>query len=556
MGAEQKLIDAIRDEPDSVEPGLVYADWLEEWGDPRAELVRVQMALRGPVDAADCPVLRAQERLLTKQLRGEILGPVRSLTKCVEFFHGLILPELSSDVFLKNADAILHQSPTLGVRFTKLKARGVADCPELKSLRAVSLRGNSTQSARAALLESMHLTELRAIEPGDAGMRPEFARAWCTDKWPHLTRAVLQSGAKIDLAEMLAAPQMKRLRHLSLLYLELSDSAVFLDALSDGDTAPALETFDPGQLFAQDHNWSRFCSAVHLPSVRKMDLSDDFSSPQDLQNLLSNKGLPRLEELAVLTTDAKLLPETFSSRPPRSLTRLGIRQCQFTEASAIALGESRLFRQLQSLRIAPGNLGRHLKAMRKAGVVAKKMRVLELANTRPTVDDISILQELFPNLETLAIDCSAAAARELAQLSMPKLRRLHLGDFTLTPAIVKTLVNAPWFSRLETLNLYDLVFHDEALAALADYAAEHPLKLRVLALGDIGTSGARVLSDSDAFRNLDFLSFFSNKIGKPTLRRVRQKYGTVYEGGWPAVAKTLGGFVPEFFVKHPFGGIV
>ena len=37
---EQRLIDAMRDEPDSVEPGLVYADWLEEQGDPRAELVR------------------------------------------------------------------------------------------------------------------------------------------------------------------------------------------------------------------------------------------------------------------------------------------------------------------------------------------------------------------------------------------------------------------------------------------------------------------------------------------------------------------------------------
>jgi len=94
MDAEQRLIDAMRDEPDSVEPGLVYADWLEEQGDPRAELVRVQLALCGPVDSADCAGLRAKERLLTKQLRGEILGPVRLLTNNVGFFDGLILPEL------------------------------------------------------------------------------------------------------------------------------------------------------------------------------------------------------------------------------------------------------------------------------------------------------------------------------------------------------------------------------------------------------------------------------------------------------------------------------
>ena len=553
---EQRLIDAMRDEPDSVEPGLVYADWLEEQGDPRAELVRVQLALRGPVDSAGCAGLRAKERLLTKRLRGKILGPVRSLTNNVGFFDGLILPELSSDIFLKNLDAILHQSPTMGVRFTKLKTRGVADCRELKSLRAVSLRGNSSQAARAALLKSKHLTELRALQPSDAAIRPEFAEAWCTDKWPHLTRAVLESGAKIDLAEMLAAPQMKRLRHLSLGYIDYSDKDTLVNALADGETAPNLETFDPGQLFMQDSDWSRFCRTMHLPSVRKLDLSHDFCSWVDLKCLLSNKGLPRLEELAVLTTDAKPLPETFAVKPPRSLSRLGVRQCQFSESGAIALGESRLFRQLESLRIAPGNLARHLKAMRKAGVVARKMRALELSRIRPTVADISILQELCPNLETLAMDCSSAVVRELAQLSMPKLRCLQLGDFALKPSLVKAMASAPWFPRLETLNLDDLQVSDEAVAALADVAAEHPLKLRVLALGRIGTAAARTLADSDAFSQLDFLEFSAENVGKVTLRRVKQKYGPVYEGGWSTVARSIGGFVPEFFVGHPFGGIV
>lgn len=555
MQTEQPLVQAIRDDPDSLEPGLVYADWLEEQDDPRAELVRVQMALHGPVDSADCPPLRARERLLTNQLRGEILGPVRSLTSRVEFFHGLILPELTGEVFQKNASAIVHGSPALGVRFTKLKSRGLADCRELSSLSALSLRGNSSQTDRVALLKSVHLTGLRVLEPSDAAIRPEFAQAWCSDRWPHLTRCVLESGARIPLADMLAAPAMKRLRHLSLGYLDRDDYKAFLKAFSDPATAPALETFDPGSLFASDRDFQEFCRTVSLPSLRRLDLSEDFCTPDDLQNLLSRKRLPRLEELAVLTTNASLTPQTFAGRPPRSLTRLGIRQCRFTEDSAVALGDSPLFRQLVSLRIALGNLSRHLKAIQRSGAVAKKMQALELTGPRPTTDDISALPDLFPELETLALTCSATGLRQLAQLKLKKLRRLEV-NVPLSPATVRVLQDASWFERLETLNLHEAEISGEALRILTDAVAERAPQLRVLALGRLETAEARAVADSGALRHLDFVSFPSDKLRKATVRRISQELGAAYEGHWPAAAKTLGGFIPEFFPKHPFGGIL
>src|SRR5262245_15898045 len=36
---------AIRDDPDDDGPRLIFADWLEEQGDPRGEFIRVQCAL-------------------------------------------------------------------------------------------------------------------------------------------------------------------------------------------------------------------------------------------------------------------------------------------------------------------------------------------------------------------------------------------------------------------------------------------------------------------------------------------------------------------------------
>jgi uncharacterized protein (TIGR02996 family) len=53
------LLAAILAEPDDDGPRLVYADWLEEHGEPaRAEFVRVQLALAGPCPLAGAGCLR------------------------------------------------------------------------------------------------------------------------------------------------------------------------------------------------------------------------------------------------------------------------------------------------------------------------------------------------------------------------------------------------------------------------------------------------------------------------------------------------------------------
>src|SRR6185437_71209 len=46
MGMEEAFLQAIRERPADESSWLVLADWLEERGDPRAELVRLQVAMR------------------------------------------------------------------------------------------------------------------------------------------------------------------------------------------------------------------------------------------------------------------------------------------------------------------------------------------------------------------------------------------------------------------------------------------------------------------------------------------------------------------------------
>ena len=47
MNTEGALLQMILEEPDDDAPRLVYADWLEEHGDPRGEFIQVQCALAG-----------------------------------------------------------------------------------------------------------------------------------------------------------------------------------------------------------------------------------------------------------------------------------------------------------------------------------------------------------------------------------------------------------------------------------------------------------------------------------------------------------------------------
>lgn len=46
MSEGDKLLQAILDNPEDDALRLVYADWLEERGDPRGEFIRVQVLLQ------------------------------------------------------------------------------------------------------------------------------------------------------------------------------------------------------------------------------------------------------------------------------------------------------------------------------------------------------------------------------------------------------------------------------------------------------------------------------------------------------------------------------
>ena len=65
MTHDESFLRAIREAPDDDGVRLIYADWLEERGDPRGEFIRGQIALaRTPVGAPGRNELAFRVRLL------------------------------------------------------------------------------------------------------------------------------------------------------------------------------------------------------------------------------------------------------------------------------------------------------------------------------------------------------------------------------------------------------------------------------------------------------------------------------------------------------------
>ena len=86
MTHEEAFLEAIREAPDDDGPRLIFADWLEERGDPRGEFIRVQCALErlGPADPAR-PALEDEERALLDEHEEEWTTPLRRRRDCVAF---------------------------------------------------------------------------------------------------------------------------------------------------------------------------------------------------------------------------------------------------------------------------------------------------------------------------------------------------------------------------------------------------------------------------------------------------------------------------------------
>src|SRR5580704_11727592 len=112
------FLQAILDDPDDDAPRLIYADWLEERGDPRGEFIRVQCELAplGPTDPRR-PELETRETALLAKHRIRFVRPIpQGVVWCCTFRRGFLdCAELAAADFLRHAAVLFRAAPVRGV---------------------------------------------------------------------------------------------------------------------------------------------------------------------------------------------------------------------------------------------------------------------------------------------------------------------------------------------------------------------------------------------------------------------------------------------------------
>jgi uncharacterized protein (TIGR02996 family) len=175
MTHEYAFLQAILDDPDDEGLRLIFADWLEEQGQPRGEFIRTQCTLAGlPPGDPRRLLLEARERQLLAKHRDDWLGPLRSLAYLWGFRRGFAEEvALPAATFLNHADAFFRSTP---VRLARLLNSAsclgeLADSPYLARLTALHLTDNQIGNAGLmTLLDAADLGRLATLRLGNNGL--------------------------------------------------------------------------------------------------------------------------------------------------------------------------------------------------------------------------------------------------------------------------------------------------------------------------------------------------------------------------------------------------
>jgi uncharacterized protein (TIGR02996 family) len=217
------FLQAIKEKPDDDAARLIFADWLEERGDARGELIRVQVeiaAMKREQPQGWGP-LRSRERKLRRQYGKSWLGPLHDLAQEWEIDRGLFSIKMKTEDFLRCSQpspaaaelwpwiyhlevrdldagraASFAMSPLLGnltaldLYCSKIGPGGmeaVAATPYLGQLRALEIAHNQIGAKGvAALVGSPYLTHLTNLNLFGNQIGNEGVRALQT--WPHLSQ--------------------------------------------------------------------------------------------------------------------------------------------------------------------------------------------------------------------------------------------------------------------------------------------------------------------------------------------------------------------------------
>jgi uncharacterized protein (TIGR02996 family) len=367
----EAFLQRIRAYPDDDAQRLIFADWLDEQGDPRGQFIRVQLALADlPADAPERAQLVSAERALLTEHREAWEAPFRGLANGPVFRRGFV-DEVKVDAkqFIRTAPDLFTAAPVRHIHLLDVSdgLPGVLQCPFLSRLSALTVHGQHTGEPLArAVARSEHLSGLRRL----ALTRNRFT----DDAAEHLARSpYLTNLEELDLSEneigetgaraLAAAPVLGKLRSLEMRMNALGPAGA--EALAGSERLPAL------------HRLGLCDNEVGLPRLLTLGRAHDLLRVPVLD--LSANGLKVAGLQAILTRPTK---EPAGVR----LTELDLSNNDLGDAGARLLAACPHLANLTVLRLAYCGIGDDGVRALAAALHLNRVVALDLDNN-PILDE-------------------------------------------------------------------------------------------------------------------------------------------------------------------------
>lgn len=305
MTEQDALLAAIRDNPDDDTPRLVYADWLDENGEPaRAEFIRVECeSARTDRDSPAYPKLLGRSDRLMAAHSAAWFGPLsdEDVVERIITRRGFIdTAVLAVDTFTAQADVLAEFAPLL--RGLHVTADGdwpaFFASPRLAAIRSLSVDdGVFTLVAAVGLAESDHVGGLVELSLDrqplglDGVQQVATAPLWNLEKLSAAECGIGDDGAE----ELFAGKAFRNLRELDLSENELTDAACLALA--------AASHFGQLQRLTLCHNRitadgvSALAAAPHLGRLGSLNLYSNPIGPAGGRAILASRHWGGLTEL-------------------------------------------------------------------------------------------------------------------------------------------------------------------------------------------------------------------------------------------------------------------
>jgi uncharacterized protein (TIGR02996 family) len=502
---EKGLLDAITENPDDEARRLVYADWLEDHGEPdRAALLRLACE-REKLTDADPHAWSIDERsaqlLEANRERWQSDWPAAART-LVEFRRGLPSRlNITPKQFLRQGRGLRQRFPITALTLNKAKGqlpavvdsgllaglselrvdagfseddvKALAGCADLSRLRRLDLsRCYLTTTALRAILTSPHLNGLTELDVDSCDGR-DLAGLFAVAPLPALRKLSLAS-SKVTAAAVVSLAHSRLAEGLEM--LDLSDNAVGADgaAALAGSPGRNLRTLRMSGCVLTDEGIARLAESPRLARVEDLALDSNDASVEGARALASSPHLSALRSLDLGFNDLgdEGLALLASSPHLRTLTTLDVAHAEVGDQGLIALANSAVLPHLCKLRLDHSSLtAAGLQALARSPGASE---LVELSLPKCRVDSAAA-QALgsSPYLGKLRVlDLSRnrlgpAGAEALARsTSLAGLRRLHIYDNDLEDDAALALTQATWRAGIELLQVGYSQFSPEVRAGL------------------------------------------------------------------------------------------